>query len=187
MNALEDFYPERIANRILGMGDIVTLVERAQEVIDEKEAIELQKKLEKAEFTFNDFLKMKKQMSMFGSIEQIMGMIPGFNLSKDQKSLISHEGEKQFKKIEVFIQSMTEEERNNPQLLNSSRKRRISNGSGISIHDVNIFVKQFEQMREMMKGLNGMKKNLSKFSKMGNNLGGKLGMKQMMQNMRKFK
>ena len=81
---------------------------------------------------------------------------------------------------------MTEEERNNPQLLNSSRKRRIAEGSGISIHDINIFVKQFEQMREMMKGMNSMKKNLSKFSKMGN-LGGKLGMKQMMQNIRKFK
>ena len=106
------------------------------------------------------------------------------------KNMIEYERcncEKQFKKIEVFIQSMTEEERNNPQILNSSRKRRIAEGSGISIHDINIFIKQFEQMREMMKGLNGMKKNFSKFSKMGNNLGGKLGMKQMMQNMRRFK
>lgn len=187
LNALEDFYPERIANRILGMGDIVSLVERAKEVIDEKEALELEKKMAKAEFSFNDFLKMKKQMSMFGSLDQIMGMLPGVNLSKDDKAMISHEGEKQFKKIEVFIQSMTEEERNNPQLLNSSRKKRIAAGSGISIHDVNIFVKQFEQMREMMKGLNGMKKNFSKLSKMGSNLGGKLGMKQMMQNMRRFK
>ena len=82
---------------------------------------------------------------------------------------------------------MTEEERNNPQLLNSSRKRRIADGSGISIHDINIFIKQFEQMREMMKGMNGMKKNLSKFAKLGGNIGGKLGMKQMMQNMRRFK
>lgn len=187
LNALETFYPERIATRILGMGDIVSFVERAKEVIDEKEAKELERKMERAEFSFNDFLKMKKQMSMFGSLEQIMGMIPGLNLAKDQKELISHEGEKQFKKIEVFIQSMTEEERNNPQLLNSSRKRRIADGSGISIHDINIFVKQFEQMREMMKGMNGMKKNLSKFAKLGGNLGGKLGMKQMMQNMRRFK
>lgn len=187
LNALETFYPERIATRILGMGDIVSFVERAKEVIDEKEAKELEKKMERAEFSFNDFLKMKKQMSMFGSLDQIMGMIPGLNLAKDQKELISHEGEKQFKKIEVFIQSMTEEERNNPQLLNSSRKRRIADGSGISIHDINIFVKQFEQMREMMKGMNGMKKNLSKFAKLGGNLGGKLGMKQMMQNMRRFK
>lgn len=190
LNALETFYPERIATRILGMGDIVSFVERAKEVIDEEDAKELQKKMEKAEFTFNDFLKMKKQMSMFGSLDQIMGMIPGLNVPKDQRDLLTHEGEKQFKKIEVFIQSMTEEERNNPQLLNSSRKRRIASGSGISIHDVNIYVKQFEQMREMMKGMNGMKKNLSKFAKMGNlgnAMGSKLGMKQMMQNMRKFK
>ena len=190
LNALETFYPERIATRILGMGDIVSFVERAKEVIDEEDAKELQRKMEKAEFSFNDFLKMKKQMSMFGSLDQIMGMIPGLNIPKDQREELTHEGEKQFKKIEVFIQSMTEEERNNPQLIDSSRKRRISKGSGIPLHDINIFIKQFEQMREMMKGMNGMKKNLSKFAKfgdMGNMLGGKLGMKQMMRNMRKFK
>ena len=190
LNALETFYPERIATRILGMGDIVSFVERAKEVIDEEDAKELQRKMEKAEFSFNDFLKMKKQMSMFGSLDQIMGMIPGLNIPKDQREELTHEGEKQFKKIEVFIQSMTEEERNNPQLIDSSKKRRISKGSGIPLHDINIFIKQFEQMREMMKGMNGMKKNLSKFAKfgdMGNMLGGKLGMKQMMRNMRKFK
>ncbi len=190
LNALETFYPERIATRILGMGDIVSFVERAKEVIDEEDALEMQRKMEKAEFSFNDFLKMKKQMSMFGSLDQIMGMIPGLNIPKDQREELTHEGEKQFKKIEVFIQSMTEEERNNPQLIDSSRKRRISKGSGIPLHDINIYIKQFEQMREMMKGMNGMKKNLSKFAKMGdigNMLGGKLGMKQMMQNMRRFK
>ena len=197
LNALETFYPERIATRILGMGDIVSFVERAKEVIDEKEAKELEMKMAKAEFSFNDFLKMKKQMSMFGSIEQIMGMIPGLNLKRDEKELISNEGEKQFKKIKVFIQSMTEEERNNPKLLNSSRKRRIAAGSGISLHEINVFIKQFEQMREMMKNIGGMKKTLSKFSGVskgvnkgvnrGVNAGGKLAMKQMMQNMRKFK
>ena len=190
LNALETFYPERIATRILGMGDIVSFVERAKEVIDEEDARELQKKMEKAEFSFNDFLKMKKQMSMFGSLDQIMGMIPGMNIPKEQRELLTHEGEKQFKKIEVFIQSMTEEERNNPQLLDSSRKKRIAAGSGITLHEINIFVKQFEQMREMMKGMNGLKKNMSKFAKfgdMGNMLGGKLGMQQMMKNMRKFK
>ena len=186
LNALETFYPERIATRILGMGDIVSFVERAKEVIDEEDAKELQRKMEKAEFSFNDFLKMKKQMSMFGSLDQIMGMIPGLNIPKDQREEITHEGEKQFKKIEVFIQSMTEEERNNPQLIDSSRKRRISAGSGIPLHDINIFIKQFEQMREMMKGMNGLKKNMSKFAKLGN-LGGKLGMQQMMKNMRRFK
>ena len=190
LNALETFYPERIATRILGMGDIVSFVERAKEVIDEEDAKELQMKMEKAEFSFNDFLKMKKQMSMFGSLDQIMGMIPGFNIPKEQREELTHEGEKQFKKIEVFIQSMTEEERNNPRLLDSSRKRRISQGSGIPLHDINIYIKQFEQMRDMMKGVNDMKKNMSKFSKfgnMGNMLGGKLGMQQMMKNMRRFK
>jgi len=190
LNALETFYPERIATRILGMGDIVSFVERAKEVIDEEDAKELQKKMEKAEFSFNDFLKMKKQMSMFGSLDQIMGMIPGFNIPKEERELLTHEGEKQFKKIEVFIQSMTEEERNNPQLIDSSRKRRISKGSGIALHDINIYIKQFEQMREMMKGVNGMKKNISKFAKfgnMGNLMSSKFGMQQMMKNMRKFK
>ena len=194
LNALETFYPERIATRILGMGDIVSFVERAKEVIDEEGAKELQRKMEKAEFSFNDFLKMKKQMSMFGSLDQLMGMIPGLNIPKDQREELTHEGEKQFKKIEVFIQSMTEDERNNPNLLDSSRKRRISQGSGIPLHDINIFIKQFEQMREMMKGMSGLKKNISKLSKFGNmanmlggKMGSKLGMQQMMQNMRKFK
>lgn len=183
LHALEDFYPERMATRILGMGDIVSLVERAQEVFDEKEARELEKKMEKAEFSFNDFLKMQKQMKMLGSFDQILGMIPGLNISKDDKEKISHEGEKQFKKIEVMISSMTPEERNHPELMNSSRKRRIAAGSGISLHDLNIFIKQFEQMRSMMKGMSDMKKSLGKFKGMNP----ALGMKKMMETMRRFK
>lgn len=183
LNALEDFYPERMATRILGMGDIVSLVERAQEVFDEKEARELEKKMEKAEFSFNDFLKMQQQMKMLGSFDQIIGMIPGINISKDDKEKISHEGEKQFKRIEVMISSMTPQERNHPELLNSSRKRRIAEGSGISLHDLNIFIKQFEQMRSMMKGMSDMKKNLGKFKGMNP----ALGMKKMMQTMRRFR
>ncbi len=183
LNALEDFYPERMATRILGMGDIVSLVERAQEVFDEKEAKELEKKMEKAEFSFNDFLKIQKQMKMLGSFDQILGMIPGMNISKDDKEKISHEGEKQFKRIEVMIQSMTPQERNHPELMNSSRKRRIAEGSGISIHDLNIFIKQFEQMRTMMKGMSDMKKSFGKFKGMNPTL----GMKKMMQTMRRFR
>lgn len=183
LNALEDFYPERMATRILGMGDIVSLVERAQEVFDEKEAKELEKKMEKAEFSFNDFLKIQKQMKMLGSFEQILGMIPGMNISKDDKEKISHEGEKQFKRIEVMIQSMTPQERNHPELMNSSRKRRIAEGSGIAIHDLNIFIKQFEQMRTMMKGMSDMKKSFGKFKGMNP----ALGMKKMMQTMRRFR
>ena len=122
LNALEDFYPERMATRILGMGDIVSLVERAQEVFDEKTAKEMEKKMAKAEFSFNDFLKMQSQMKMFGSMDQLLGMIPGLKMSKDDRQKISHEGEKQFKRIEVFIQSMTPEEREHPELMNSSKK-----------------------------------------------------------------
>jgi signal recognition particle subunit SRP54 len=188
LNALEDFYPERMATRILGMGDIVSLVERAQEVFDEKSAREMSEKMAKAEFSFNDFLKMQKQMKMFGSMDNLLGMIPGLGLSKDDRQMLSHEGEKQFKRIEVFIQSMTPEERDNPSLINSSRKKRIAAGSGISIHDVNLFINQFEQMRSMMKGFSDVKKNMGKLmGKMGSDMGGKLSMHQMMKNMRRFK
>jgi len=188
LNALEDFYPERMATRILGMGDIVSLVERAQEVFDEKSAREMEEKMAKAEFSFNDFLKIQKQMKMFGSMDNLLGMIPGLGLSKDDRQLISHEGEKQFKRIEVFIQSMTPEEREHPELMNSSRKKRIATGSGIPIHDVNLFISQFEQMRSMMKGMNDVKKNMGKLAgKLGSDMGGKLSMHQMMKNMRRFK
>lgn len=179
IDALEDFYPDRMATRILGMGDIVSFVERAKEVFDEEEAKKLKKKMAKAEFTFDDFLNMKRQMSMFGSIDQILGMLPGMNLKKEDRDLISHEGEKQFKRIEVFIQSMTPEERSNPQLLNSSRKKRIAAGSGIPLHDVNIYIKQFEQMRNMMKGMNQMKGMMGKM--------GGFGLQKMMQSMSKFR
>jgi signal recognition particle subunit SRP54 len=153
LNALEDFYPERMATRILGMGDIVSLVERAQEVFDEKQALEMQEKMQKAEFSFNDFLKMQKQMKMFGSMDQILGMLPGVNIGKDDRDKISHESEKQFKRIEVFIQSMTPEERDNPELMNTSRRKRISQGCGMDLAEINTYVKQFEQMRKMMKGI----------------------------------
>ncbi len=183
LNALEDFHPERMATRILGMGDIVSLVERAQEVFDEKQAEELTKKMAKAEFSFDDFLKMQKQMKMMGSMDQILGMIPGIKISKDDREKLSHEGEKQFKRIEVFIQSMTPEERANPALLNSSRKKRISKGCGIDLHNINIFIKQFEQMRTMMKGMNDMQKIMGGF-------GGKMGkhaMTKALSMMRKFR
>ena len=188
LNALEDFYPARMADRILGMGDIVSLVERAQEVFDEKTAREMEKKMAKAEFSFNDFLKMQSQMKMFGSMDQLLGMIPGLKISKDDRQMISHEGEKQMKKIEVFIQSMTPEEREHPELMNSSRKKRISQGSGIPIHDINIYINQFEQMRKMMKGMNDMKNMFKGFGgKLGEQGAGMLAMQQMRKNMRRFK
>lgn len=188
IEALEDFYPARIADRILGMGDIVSLVERAQEVFDEKTALEMERKMAKAEFSFNDFLKMQSQMKMFGSMDQILGMIPGLKLSKDDRQMISHKGEKEFKRIEVFIQSMTPEERENPELMNTSRKRRIAQGSGIPIHDINMYISQFEQMRKMMKGMSDLKGMMSKMSgKIGQSGAGKLSMHQMMKNMRRFR
>lgn len=165
LNALEDFYPERMATRILGMGDIVSLVERAQEVFDEKEALKMQEKMSKAEFSFNDFLNMQKQMKMFGSMDQILGMLPGVNLKQADREKISHASETEFKKIEVFIQSMTPEERDNPQLMNTSRKKRIAKGCGIDMHTINLYVKQFEQMRQMMGGMNKLQKMFGGFGK----------------------
>jgi signal recognition particle subunit SRP54 len=158
-DALEEFYPERMASRILGMGDIVSLVEKAQDVFDEKESAELQKKMQKAEFSFDDFLKVQRQMKAFGSIGNVLGMIPGMKLGKDDREKISHLGETKFKQIEVFIQSMTPAERANPQLIDASRKKRIAAGSGIAISEVNQFISQFEQMRSMMKAMSGANKS----------------------------
>ena len=175
LDALNDFYPSRMADRILGMGDIVSLVEKAQEVFDEKQAKEFEKKMEKAEFSYNDFLKMQKQMKMFGSIDNILGMLPIPGLNRDTKETIATEGEKQMKRIESFISSMTEEERANPNLINTSRKRRISSGSGIPIQEVNQIIMQFEQMRKMMKGFSDIKQKVKKGKlKIPKNLGGKL-------------
>ena len=168
LHALEDFYPERMATRILGMGDIVTLVERAQEVFDEKQALELQEKMQKSEFSFDDFLKMQNQMKMFGSMDQILGMIPGINIAKDDRQKISHLSEKQFKKIEVIIQSMTPCERNNPDLINTSRKKRLAKGTGMTMQEINQFMTQFNQMRAVMKSMSDMKGLAGKLNGAGN-------------------
>jgi signal recognition particle subunit SRP54 len=165
LNALEDFYPERMATRILGMGDIVSLVERAQEVFDEKEALKMQEKMQKAEFSYNDFLSMQKQMKMFGSMDQILGMIPGMNIKQADREKISHATDTEFKKIEVFIQSMTPEEREFPELMNTSRKKRIAQGCGMDLHTINLYVKQFEQMRQMMGGMGKLQKMFGGFGK----------------------
>lgn len=170
---LEDFYPDRMATRILGMGDIVTLVEKAQENFDIKEAKEFEKKMQKAEFSFNDFLKIQKQMKMLGGVGQILNMLPIPGLSKDNKDMITHGGEKMLKKIESFIGSMTPEERDNPKIINTSRKRRIAQGCGMEIHEVNMIITQFEQMRKMMKGMSDLKNKFrhGKMPKMPNGSG----------------
>ena len=183
LNALEDFYPERMATRILGMGDIVSLVERAQEVFDEKEALKMKEKMQKAEFSYNDFLNMQKQMKMFGSMDQILGMLPGVNIKQADREKISHATDTEFKKIEVFIQSMTPAERENPELMNTSRKKRIAKGCGMDLHTVNLYVKQFEQMRQMMGGMGKMQKMFGGFGKMNE----KKAMVQAMKMMKKGK
>ena len=162
IDPMEDFHPARIADRILGMGDIVTLVEKAQNAFDEKQAQEFEAKMKKAEFSFDDFLKMQKQIKMFGSIENLLGMLPLPGLNKENRQSIAQEGEKQLKKIEVFISSMTKEERANPELINSSRKRRLSAGSGLPMHEVNMIIGQFEQMRKMLKGFSDIKEKVKK-------------------------
>ena len=186
LNALEDFYPERMATRILGMGDIVSLVERAQEVFDEKEALKMQEKIQKEQFSYNDFLNMQKQMKMFGSMDQILGMLPGVNLKQEDREKISHASETEFKKIEVFIQSMTPEEREHPELMNTARKKRISKGCGMDMHTINIYVKQFEQMRQMMSGMNKMQKMFGGFGKKNEQKAMVQAMKMMNKMKRKF-
>lgn len=147
MEALDVFYPSRMADRILGMGDIVSLVERAQEQFDAKEAAELQKKIAKNQFNLNDFLGQLQQIKKMGNIKDLMGMIPG--MGKAMKDVdIDNDS---FKHIEAIIQSMTNEEREHPELLNGSRRKRIATGSGTSIQEVNRLLKQFEDMRKMMK------------------------------------
>lgn len=162
---LEDFYPDRMASRILGMGDIVSLVEKAQKNIDVEEAKKLEEKLLKAQFSFEDFLKIQKQIKMLGSFDGILGMLPIPGLNKDDRQKISHEGEKQFKKMEVLISSMTPQERRNPDLLNASRKKRIARGAGMELGELNAFVTQFEQMRKMMQGFGALKNTFKKGGK----------------------
>jgi signal recognition particle subunit SRP54 len=146
MDTIDVFHPERMAQRILGMGDIVSLVEKAQEQFDEKEAERLEKKIKKNKFDFNDFLGQMNQIKKMGDLKSLMGMIPGMSkLTKDINI-----DDKAFSKIEAIIHSMTPKERANPELLNMNRKKRIALGSGKNIHEVNMFIKQFDQMKNMM-------------------------------------
>ena len=152
LDAIDLFYPERMAQRILGMGDIVSLVEKAQETFDEKEAAQLQKKIRKNQFDFNDFLTQIGQIQKMGNVKDLMGMIPGIGKQIKDIDIDEH----QFKKIEAVMLSMTQEERTNPDILNGSRRKRLSYGSGNTVQEVNQFIKQFEQMRKMMKKMNKM-------------------------------
>ena len=151
MEAIDVFYPSRMAERILGMGDVVSLVERAQEQFDEQEARKIQKKIAKNQFGFDDFLSQIQQVKKMGNMKDLMGMIPG--AGKMMKNVDIDDDA--FKHIEAIIQSMTPEERTKPTLLNNSRKKRIGSGSGTSIQQVNQLMKQFNQMSKMMKMMQG--------------------------------
>ncbi len=148
LDDIEVFHPDRMASRILGMGDVLSLIEKAQNAFDEKEAKELEKKLRAQQFTLEDFLEQFQQIKKMGSIRDIIGMLPGLNTAKLGNIDID---EKQFGRMEAIIKSMTPEERRNPSIINGSRRKRIANGSGTRIQDVNQLLKQFDNTRKMMK------------------------------------
>ena len=153
MDAIDVFYPSRMADRILGMGDVVSLVERAQEQFDEKEARKIQKKIAKNQFGFDDFLSQIQQIKKMGSMKDLMGMIPG--MGKMMKGVDIDDDA--FKYVEAMIHSMTPKERSNPSIINNSRKKRIISGSGTSVQELNKLMKQFNQMSKMMKMMQGSK------------------------------
>ena len=151
LSDLEQFYPDRMASRILGMGDILTLIEKAESEIDEDKAKEMERKFRKAEFDFNDFLDQMAQMKKMGGIQSILSMLPGIGLPSDIEI-----DDSMFSGIEAIIKSMTYEERGNPDIINPSRKRRIAKGAGVDISEVNKLMKQYEQSKKMMKQMSGM-------------------------------
>jgi signal recognition particle subunit SRP54 len=168
MDALDVFYPSRMADRILGMGDVVSLVEKAQEQFDEKEAKKLQRKILKNQFDFNDFLTQLEQIKKMGNVKDLMGMIPGMGKAMKDTDI----PEDAFKGIEAMIHSMTPKERSNPGLLNSSRRSRIAKGSGTTVQDVNKLIKQFDEMRKMMKMMSNPRAMSGMMSLMKNMRGG---------------
>ena len=160
---LEPFYPDRMASRILGMGDVMTLIDKAQEAFDDKKAKELEEKIRASKFDFNDFLDQLQQMKKMGPLSQLAGMLPGVNAKALENAKID---DSQTKRVEAIIQSMTKKERENPEIINASRKRRIAEGSGTRIQDVNALLKQFESMQKMMKQFTNPK-TMKKMKRMG--------------------
>ena len=167
LSDLEQFYPDRMASRILGMGDVLTLIEKASATIDidEEKEQEISKKLKQGKFDFEDYLDSMAQMKKMGGISSILSMMPGLGMGIKTKDLENSIDEKKLDKTEAIILSMTKQERQNPDILNPSRKRRIAKGAGVDISEVNRLVKQFEQSRKMMKQLPGMMKGMGKKGK----------------------
>ena len=175
LSDLEQFYPDRMASRILGMGDIQSLIEKAAAEVDEEQAKELSQKLRKAEFNYNDFLTQMQQIKKMGGMGSILSMMPG--MGSQLSGVDMDEGEKSMRRVESIILSMTKEERANPNLMNPSRKQRIARGAGVEISEVNRLVKQFDQMKKMMKqmpGLMGGGKKRGGFGGLGGLMGGKM-------------
>lgn len=168
LSDLEQFHPERMASRILGMGDVLTLIDKAQETYDEKEAAALESKIRQQTFDLGDFLGQLQQIKKMGSITQLIGMIPGVD-KKMLDAVDASDSEKRLKRIEAIIQSMTEEERSKPQIIGASRKIRIAKGSGTRVQDVNEILKQFDQMKKMMKQFSGGRqaKMMKKMKRLG--------------------
>jgi signal recognition particle subunit SRP54 len=160
LDALEIFHPDRMASRILGMGDVLSLVEKAQANIDREKALEMERKIRQQEFTLEDFKEQMQQVKSMGPLEELLGMIPG--MGKQLKNMQVNVDEKEIAHIEAIISSMTPQERRNPEILNGSRKKRIARGSGTRVQDVNRLVKQFEESRKLMKQFSEMGKKAKK-------------------------
>lgn len=164
LDQLEQFYPDRMASRILGMGDVLSLIEKAQESFDAQKAMELEKKIRTQQFTFDDFLDQLEQMKNLGPLDEVIGMIPGMNTKKLKGMDVD---EKELVRIQAIIQSMTKDERENPTIIDSSRRKRIAKGSGTSVQDVNRLLKQFKETKKIMKRFTDMEKTIKKKGKFG--------------------
>ncbi len=169
-DTIEVFHPDRIADRILGMGDVMTLIERAEEIYEEEEAMRLQEKMMNNQFTLQDFLDQLQKIKKMGPITKVMGMIPGFNKMQMQGMVDDQDVEERIKKVEAILNSMTIEERNKPKILNASRRKRIARGSGVEVRDVNDVIKQYRQMQKMMDQLR--KGNMPNIPGLPDGLGG---------------
>ncbi len=175
LSDLEQFYPDRMASRILGMGDVLTLIEKAEAEVDQEKTAEMEKRMRKAEFTFDDYLESMNQMKKMGGMSSVLSMMPGMN-SSQIKQVEDSLDDKKMARIEGIIHSMTPEERNNPSILNPSRKHRIALGAGVDISEVNRLIKQFDQGKKLMKQMNGSRKGKRGYGGLGGGLGGMKGL-----------
>ncbi|HEU4963050.1 MAG TPA: signal recognition particle protein [Bacilli bacterium] len=165
IDAIEPFHPDRMASRILGMGDVLTLIEKAQATVDQEKALEMERKMRNNDFTLEDFLDQLQQIKKLGPLDQIMGMLPGMNKIKGMQNV--NVDDKQIGRVEAIIRSMTPQERENPKVMNASRRQRIAKGSGTSVQEVNRLLKQFTEMQKMMKQFSGMAKKMKGKGKKG--------------------